>query len=169
MNLTTTTVVDGFGRPTQVTDPDGNVTFYVYQDGADEVREYSGWRWNAGTSRYYDAAEGAVSVYREDVAGNYTETLSYVWTGTGGNALPVDSFGQPTGAESLTSSYADLQSLSRSLLNSAGQVTETLDYYNLSGLSYSTSTFALGTKATSGDTTAPTTTKPTMSTAHGAR
>ena len=82
---------------------------------------------------------------REDRTGNYTETLTYVWTGSGG--LPVNSQGQPAGTESLSDPATVIQSLSRSLLNSAGQVTQSLEYTSLPSSGYSTSR-TLGVKGT---------------------
>ena len=71
------------------------------------------------------------------------QTLSYSWSGTGANALPVDGSGAPTGAESYgtSSAYATIQSLSRSYTNDAKQVVRLDNYYNLSGVSYSTSDY----------------------------
>src|SRR5258708_29576608 len=74
---------------------------------------------------------------REDRPGGYVETLSM-------SAAPtVDGSGRPTGQESISS----LQSLARSYTNAAGQVVSSDEYFNLSGLSYSTST-TLGTENT---------------------
>ena len=47
LNLVTTYAVDGLGRTIQETDPDGNVTFTVYDDADHEVRVYSGFHWDA--------------------------------------------------------------------------------------------------------------------------
>src|SRR5262249_21609518 len=48
LHLITTYTVDGMGRPTQTTDPAGNVTYTVYNDASHEVRTYPGW--NSGSS-----------------------------------------------------------------------------------------------------------------------
>ena|GEM_PF-2714527 len=44
----------------------------------------------------------------------------------------------PTGEESPASQYAAVESLSRSLMNDAGQATQRRQYFNLDGLAYST-------------------------------
>jgi RHS repeat-associated protein len=144
-DLSTTYVYDALNRIIQATDAAGNVTFYVYNDSERETRVYTGWRLNTSTGLYYASTNAAVIVYREDLLGNYTETLTYAWTGTGSNALPTNADGSPTGTESLTSSYVSLQTLTRSLMNSAEQIVAVLKYFNLSGLAYSTSR-SLGTK-----------------------
>ena len=67
----------------------------------------------------------------------YTESLTMT-------AVPaVDGSGVPTGTEAISG----VVSLSRSILNDAGQTVETDDYYDLSGITYSTSTY-LGTAGT---------------------
>ncbi len=144
-NVTTAYAYDPLGRVIQETDPAGNVTFFVYDDADQEIRTYSGWRLDAGTELYYPATNAAITVTRQDLFNNYSETLTYVWTGTGANALPTNADGSPAGTESLTSPYAVLQSLSRSLMNSAGQVVARREYFNLAGLAYSVSP-ALGAK-----------------------
>ena len=67
----------------------------------------------------------------------YTESLTMT-------AVPaVDGSGVPTGTEAISG----VVSLSRSILNDAGQTVETDDYFDLSGITYSTSTY-LGTAGT---------------------
>ena len=58
LGLSTSTEVDGLGRPIKLTDPAGNVTYTVYKDHDHEVRTY---RWNTGTG----TPTGAVEVTRE--------------------------------------------------------------------------------------------------------
>jgi YD repeat-containing protein len=127
-NLITTYQVDALGRVTMETSPNGNVTYTVYDDADHEVRTYAGW--NSTTNM----PTGPTTVTREDMANGYTETLTM-------SAAPTVSSGVPTGTESI----ADVRSLSRSYVNDAGQVIYTDDYFNLGGLSYSTST-SLGTE-----------------------
>ena len=127
-HLITTTQVDLLGRTTKVTDPNGNVTCTVYNDAVHETRTYRGWNSSTHT------ATGPVEVSREDVAGNYSESLTFLWPGS----LPYKTDGSPAGTESLTSSSAYIQSLSRSLMNSGGQATQLRQYFSLSGLTYST-------------------------------
>ena len=112
--------VDAFGRTTVQTSPAGRVTVTTYDDAAHEVRVYDGW---AGS-----AATGPTAVYRQDWAGGYTEALTM-------SAPPsVGAGGLPDGTEPI----GNLQSLSRTLLNAAGQAVETDAYSNLGGISYST-------------------------------
>jgi RHS repeat-associated protein len=110
--------VDSLGRTTKMTDPAGNVTYTVYDDTNYEVRVYRGW---SGTT-----PTGPTQVYRHDRDGNYYEALTMT-------APPTVSGGRPTGAEAISG----LQTLTRSAMNLAGQVTDVYDYFKLSGLSYS--------------------------------
>jgi RHS repeat-associated protein len=130
LHLTTTYEVDSLGRATKVTHPNGRVDYTVYKDADLEVRRYSGW------DSTNNVATGPTVVTREDRVGGYTETLTM-------SAAPNVSSGRPTGTEAIGS----LQSLSRSYRNAAGQTTHTDAYFDLSGLSYSTST-TLGTENT---------------------
>jgi len=130
LNLVTTMTVDGLGRTTELTDPAGNVTYTVYDDVDHEVRTYAGWNSSSGTPT------GPTRVERYDMAGSYSEALTM-------SATPHLTSGVPDGTEAIGS----VQTLSRSYSNSGGQVTEEDDYFNLSGLTYSTSTF-IGTAGT---------------------
>jgi YD repeat-containing protein len=130
LNLTTTTVVDALGRPVKVTDPNGNVTYTVYNDANHEVRVYAGWNGTTTT--------GPTQVTREDRTHDpsYTETFTM-------SATPHLTNGVPDGTEP----YAFLQSLSRTITSKGGQVQEKDDYFNLGGVPYSTNTY-LGTAGT---------------------
>ena len=114
------------GRTIEETDPDGNVTYTVYNNVAQETRTYPGWH-DVGNGVY--ETTGPIQVSRTDLAGNYSESLTYTWIGTGYNGLPTNMNGSPTGQEDYASSLAVIQSLSRSLMNDAGQVTQSLDYF----------------------------------------
>jgi len=57
----------------------------------------------------------------------------------------TDKSGAPTGAEALTSEYATIESLARTIMNDAGQTVATRQYFDLGGLTYSTA-LALGTE-----------------------
>ena len=129
LHLVITARVDALGRIIEQTDPDGLVTYTVYDDVNQEVRVYAGW--NSATHN----VAGTVAVRRADRAGNYSEVLTFVWNDPSG--LPVDAQGRPTGAESLSDSRVVIQSLLRTLLDSAGQVAATRQYTSLSGLGYS--------------------------------
>ena len=142
LNLITTYSVDLLGRQTKKTDPNGNVTITVYNDAAHETRTYTGWNSTTGTTT------GPITVRRNDLANSYGETLTFSWSGTGANALPVDSNGNPLGTESLTSSYATIQSLTRDIVSAAGQVIYRDLYTSLSGTSYSQSSQTLGSAGT---------------------
>ena len=50
LHLITTMVVDGLGRTTKRTDPNGNVTYNVYNDPNHEMRTYRGWNAISGTT-----------------------------------------------------------------------------------------------------------------------
>jgi uncharacterized delta-60 repeat protein/RHS repeat-associated protein len=137
LQLTTTYSVDGFGRTTKTHDAKGGDTYISYNDAKHEERTYSGW--NSTTH----LTSGPTMVYREDRTHSYTETLTMSATPNydgGTNA--------PTGTESIGS----LQSLARSYANDLTQVTREDDYFNLSGVSYSTSNY-LGTVNTNYYTT----------------
>jgi RHS repeat-associated protein len=128
LHLVTTHEVDRLGRTVKATDPNGNVTFTVYDDVNHATRTYVGW--NATTK----TPTGPIQVSRRDLSGTYTESLTY-------SAVPaVDAQGRPTGTEPIT----NMQSLTRSLMNAAGQVIAVDRYTNLDGLTYSTATATLG-------------------------
>ena len=130
LHLITTMETDPLGRTTKMVDPAGNVTYTVYNDADHELRIYAGWN----SSTHNTAA--AVTVIREDRDYNYDETLTFVWDDSEG--LPVDLSGRPTGEESLSDPSAVIQSLSRTLFNSAGQAESTRNYTSLDGVTYST-------------------------------
>jgi RHS repeat-associated protein len=130
LELITSYAVDGLGRPTQVTDPAGKVTYIVYDDVNHATRTYAGW--NTTTN----APTGPTVVTRYDRAGSYFETLTMT-------ATPHLTGGVPDGTEAIS----NVQTLSRTYTNSGGQVTEADAYFNLSGVTYSTSTF-IGTSGT---------------------
>jgi YD repeat-containing protein len=122
LHLITLFQVDALGRTTQVIDPGGKITYIVYDDINHAVRTYRGW--NSATN----SPSLPTEVYREDRANGYVEALTMTATPT------VDGSGRPTGQEAI----ANLQTLARSYTNLAGQVTSSDEYFNLSGLSYST-------------------------------
>jgi RHS repeat-associated protein len=130
LHLVATYEVDSLGRVTKVTSPEGRIDYTVYKDAAHEVRFYAGWNTSTNTPT------GPTTVVRDDRANGYTETLTM-------SAAPSVTEGRPTGTESISS----LQSLSRSYRNEASQTTHSDAYFNLSGLTYSTST-SLGTSGT---------------------
>jgi YD repeat-containing protein len=131
-NLTTTMEVDGLGRTTKSTDPNGSITYTVYNDPNHEVRTYAGW--STSTNR----PTGPTVVTREDRGHNpsYTESLTM-------SAAPAVVGGRPTGTEPISG----VQTLSRRYVNAGGQVFRTDAYFNLSGVSYSTALY-LGTPGT---------------------
>jgi RHS repeat-associated protein len=135
LNLVTVMQVDGLGRTTKLTDPNGNITYTVYNDPNYEVLVYPGW--NSST----DMPTGPTQVTRFDRPGSYTETLTM-------SATPHLTNGVPDGTEAI----ADIQSLSRQYDNAAGQVVREDDYFNLSGVTYSTAAY-IGTQNTNYYTT----------------
>ncbi|MCZ2344266.1 MAG: hypothetical protein LC104_21105 [Bacteroidales bacterium] len=118
--------VDDQGRVTKLTRPDGSIDYTVYDDANQEVRFYAGWDTGVPT--------GPTVVVREDRANGYSETLTMTATPA------VDGTGRPTGAEAISG----VLSLSRSHVNEAGQVVHQDDYFDLTGLTYTTAA-ALGT------------------------
>jgi hypothetical protein len=121
LHLLTSMQVDALGRETEETDPLGNVTYVVFFDTNHERRVYPGWQTSTNTTT------GPTQDYREDRPGSYTETLTM-------SATPHVTGGVPDGTEAIS----NLQTLSRSYTNSAGQVVSKDDYFNLSGVTYST-------------------------------
>jgi len=149
LNLETSTRVDGLGRPTRITDPKGNKTYIVYDDtlnddndsvigdsGDDpkEIRTYTGWNNSTKqpTGPVHVQIEGPVQT-GSDAAAWVIDNLTFTWSESTGlpNTEPTTGVFEPTGAESLTSSYASIQSLSRQRLNQSKQVTEQDTYYSI--------------------------------------
>ncbi|MEM1026511.1 MAG: LamG-like jellyroll fold domain-containing protein [Planctomycetota bacterium] len=122
LHLVNTYEVDGLGRVTKATDPNGNIDYTVYRDAEHEIRSYAGW----DTS--LNRPTGPTTVIRSDRPGSYVETITM-------SAAPSLNGGRPDGGEALGS----LESLSRILKNNAGQVSEDRAYHDLAGLTYSTS------------------------------
>lgn len=136
LHLIKSFVVDGLGRPTQITDPNGQITYAVYLDTNHELRIYTGW--NTSTN----APTGPTQDVREDRVNSYYETLTM-------SATPaLDGNNHPTGGEAIS----NLQTLSRQYMNAAGQIIRKDDYFNLSGLTYSVATY-IGTQNTNYYTT----------------
>jgi len=131
LHLVTAYEVDRLGRTTKTTDPQGNITYTVYNDVNHEARTYVGW--NATTH----TTTGPIQVSRRDLSGTYTESLTFASTPA------VNSAGLPTGTETIT----NVQSLTRSIVNAAGQVIAVDRYMNLAGLTYSTAQ-TLGSEGT---------------------
>jgi RHS repeat-associated protein len=130
--------VDSLGRLTKSTDPNGNVTYVVYNDTNYELRVYPGWQSGTNTTT------GPTQVWREDRGSStgYTELLTM-------SATPAVSGGRPTGSESIGS----VQTLSRQYVSAGGQLTRADAYFNLSGVTYGTGLY-VGTQNTNYDTTA---------------
>jgi YD repeat-containing protein len=141
LNLVTLYVVDGLGRTTKLTDPNGNITYTVYKDANHEVRTYPGWQTST------NLPTGPTIIMREDFSHSYedgTYSPSYIETMTISKAPNVTN-GQPDGSE--TFSMSDVQSMSRRYVSAGGQVYRTDDYFNPSGTTYSTDLY-LGTAGT---------------------
>jgi hypothetical protein len=136
LHLVTSSVVDGLGRATQITDPNGNITYRVYLDTNYEVRVYPGW--NSSTN----APTGPTRDFREDRVSSYYETLTMSAT----PALDVNN--HPTGGEAVSG----VQTLSRQYMSAGGQIVRKDDYLNLNGLTYSVAAY-IGTQGTNYYTT----------------
>ena len=130
LELITLYQVDALGRSIKETDPNGSITYTVYNDPLHEVRTYADW--NTSTAP-------ATQVTIDDWAHGFSDTLTMAVTPHTTNCMP-------DGTESIGS----LLSLERSHLNSAGQVIAADDYFNLAGLTYgstgydNSSTYTLG-------------------------
>jgi RHS repeat-associated protein len=146
LHLKSDMTIDSMGRTTKLTDPNANVTFWVYNDAQHEMRTYRGWNATTGAvtglitvSREYRPAAGASSGQRA----LYFETLSSSATpstsGSSGSYVP-------TGTETLDAT--NIQSLSRDVTNDAGQIYQSNAYFTLSGQTYSQATALLGTAGT---------------------
>jgi RHS repeat-associated protein len=122
LHLITALVVDALGRPTQITDPLGNVTYQVFIDTNHEERIYPGW--NTSTNM----PTGPTQDYRVDRTNSYIEELTM-------SATPHLTGGVPDGTEAVSG----VQTLSRQYISSGGQDTADDKYFNLSGVTYSTS------------------------------
>jgi RHS repeat-associated protein len=120
LHLVTAYEVDALGRTTTMTDANGNITYTVYDDANHSMRTYRGW--NASTN----LPTGPIEISRRDLSGNYTETLTFAAT------PDIDGSGRPTGTEAIT----NIQTLSRSILNDAGQMIAQDRYVSI--LAYST-------------------------------
>jgi RHS repeat-associated protein len=130
LHLVSSYEVDNLGRTTKSTDPNGSITYTVYDDLNHAVRTYAGW--NSVTGR----PTGPTQLSRRDLSGTYTESLTF-------SAAPdLDASGRPTGTEAITS----IESLSRSIMNAAGQVVATDRYVLIP--TYSTATATLGSAGT---------------------
>lgn len=136
MRLTTRMAVDGLGRTTKVTAPNGTVHYTVYNDVADEVRDYD-WDPTPTSPRPI----GPITVTRENRfrQRNYTETFTFIvtdpnysWQSTG-----------PTGNEPIAP--GSVKSLSRSIRNDFGQTRAFDQYFNLDGVTYDPDLLQLGT------------------------
>jgi hypothetical protein len=132
LHLTSTFEVEAvYGRTTKATDAAGNVTYVVYDDDSFETRTYPGW------DSTNNVPTGPTIVQRHDRARNYVEILTM-------SATPATSGGKPTGTEAISG----IQSLSRQVMNDAGQTVYSDQYFDLTGVTYSQSSVTLGTSGT---------------------
>ena len=128
------------------TDPnnDATFTFYTFDSGAETIRTYTGWAWVPGSNDFtHDTTTNLppIQISRDDSAGFYTELVTFADPGTDLVTSGTNT-GAPVGDDVLTS--LALESLSRSAVDNGGQVTETDDYFDLSGITYSAATYQLG-------------------------
>jgi hypothetical protein len=129
LHLTTLLETDSLGRTTKVTAPNGTVHYTVYNDTADEVRSYA---WDPATNE----PVGPVQVTREDRGLKYTESFTFT-------APPTYTWpAAPDGSEPI----GTVHSLSQSIVNDAGQVVATDQYFDLTGVTFSQATATLGTE-----------------------
>ncbi|MFN7811278.1 MAG: hypothetical protein ACK5SI_01280, partial [Planctomycetia bacterium] len=129
LHLVRTYGVDLLGRATRAVDPNGNVSYTVYDDVWRTTRTYVGWNESTRTTSF------PVTVSRRDSSSAYTETLTY-----SASVFGLDAQGRPAGTEPI----ANLQSLTRAHENTAGQVIAVDRYTNLTGITYSEVSATLG-------------------------
>ena len=130
LHITSTAELDVFGRTTGLTDPNGNVSYFTFDDVNREMRAYAGWNTSTNTPT------GPTQVVRADLARGYTEALTM-------SATPAVTGGRPTGTEAVSG----IQTLARDHFSTGGQLIHTDEYYDLTGVTYSTAA-ALGTEGT---------------------
>lgn len=141
--------VDFLGRATAYFSPvahtnlfsDRPIDYTIYDDVNHEVRFYPAWE---SSLTGYNGPTGPIRVYREDWGGRYAESLTMSAV-AGYQAVTItlgsDTFAAtaPTGTELIGS----MQSLSRTLLNAAGQATATHAYFKVSDVTYSDASVTL--------------------------
>ena len=130
LNLVDEQQVDALGRTIEETDPNGNVTYTIYDDSDHEVRTYLGW--NSAS----EMPTGPTEVTRDDQANGYVETLTM-------SAAPSLTDGVPDGTEPIS----DIQSLERDYTDNSGDLIESDQYFSFINLTYAT-TPHLGTVGT---------------------
>lgn len=147
VHLVTTDLVDGDGRPTKITDPNGNVTYNVYNDTNHETRTYVGWHLisGSGTNSLYNTT-GPVQINREFRPSN-TNSAAYVYQESITAAI-LSHTGAPTGSEDFTSGGTvggSIQTLSRNYTNNGNQVVRSDQYLTLgtgtNAVTYSTNAY----------------------------
>lgn len=126
VSATTQQEVDGLGRTTKLTDPNGNITYIVYNDPDHETRIYRGWTSGNKTT-------SPIEIIRDRVIASDDTLFSEILTISASPSLDGN---RPDGEETINS--WNIMSLSRSITNTAGQVIEVDEYFSLNGLVYST-------------------------------
>ena len=129
LHLVTKMQVDGDGRTTKITDPRGMLTFTTFNDINHEIRSYKG---SMSGTNFVEV--GPTSVSREDRAGSYTESLTFV-------TAPHLTAGVPDGTETVVS--ADIRTLARTHTTSGAQSDESDRYFTL-GTGTNSATYAQG-------------------------
>ena len=135
LHLTNNYTVDGLGRTTSMTDPNGNLTYAIYNDANHEVRTYSGWHSVGGGM---SNTTGPVIIQREFRPTGTSNAVVYEESITA-TILPESS--APTGSENFYSGGTvggTIQALSRDYTNNAGQVVQSDRYSNFGTNTYST-------------------------------
>ena len=149
--------MDGFGRTTKETDPNGSVTYTVYDDIHHAVFTFPGATESLSGGNGTLVTTGPITMTRTqipDSGGLYDETMTFSGTVTiTGNQIVIptwDSRGTTSDhalfnliGNATSGSQYTIQSLSRTLSNDAQQTVESDQYLNISNTTY------LGTPATS--------------------
>ncbi len=158
LNLTTTYVVDSLGRTTKMTDPNGNVTYTVYDDPDQAVFTFPGATETLSGGNGTLTTTGPIEMTRSRIPysytigsttleGTYDETLTFSGTVTvTSNQIVLPGFIRGNSASSgfynvlnlvgSGSPQYTIQSLSRDLTNNAGQTIESDAYATISNTTY---------------------------------
>ena len=158
LNLITTYQVDSQGRTIKETDPNGGVTYTVYDDADHAVFTLPGATETTSGDSVTLTTAGPISMERTDipfaaavngvsVVGSYDENLTFSFTGTltvdsGTIVLPdfIRGDSASTGPVNVldvsSGSQFTIQSLSRTLYNASGQTVETDAYASIDNTGY---------------------------------
>jgi RHS repeat-associated protein len=136
-NLTTLFAVDLLGRDTKITDPNGNITYNDYDDYHHQETIYLGWNSGSGTPT------GPTQVMRQDMAGSYFETLTMTATPHLTSGVPdgSESIGSVQTLSRIYTNSGGQVSEEDEYFNLSGVTYSTSTYIGTSGTNYYASTY----------------------------